>query len=256
MKIFFVVMGSAIIISGAVVSLVMLVSRQFVLFQAWDIAFVFVLSLLVSVIPFSIAAILARLEKVERLQKDDYNLLENKISALQKTTKNIKEELSDDAKAHKMLLEGTATAKSDGTVPAGTIDEFFQAVRGEPSPPAPPTPSAILPYTPPVAQTQPVSPAVPAPPAPVTYKGMLLSKIIRIALLCLGIICLALSGFYLFQLIFHGLWYDTNIRIPQLIQFFGGVVFMVLSRILKNQEKIIRLSLKRRKENGVKNDFL
>ena len=89
MKIFFVILGSAIIISGAAISVFMLISRQFVLFQAWDIALVFVLSLLASIIPFSMAVIFTRLEKVERLQKDDYNLLENKISALQKTTKKI-----------------------------------------------------------------------------------------------------------------------------------------------------------------------
>ncbi|MCL2375758.1 MAG: hypothetical protein FWC76_00040 [Defluviitaleaceae bacterium] len=71
----------------------------------------------------------------------------------------------------------------------------------------------------------------------------------RILLLIAGLICLALSMYYLYQLTFLGLWHDTNIRIPRLIQFFGGVTFIVLGRILKNQEDIIRLLYERRNDS-------
>ena len=74
------------------------------------------------------------------------------------------------------------------------------------------------------------------------------TALFRSLLFIAGLICLALSAYYLYQLIILGLWHDTNIRIPQLIQFFGGIIFITLSRILKNQEYIITLLLERRNE--------
>ena len=61
---------------------------------------------------------------------------------------------------------------------------------------------------------------------------MKLNKVARIALFSMGIVCLILSAYYLFQLVCQGRRDDTNVRIPQLIQFFGGVVFIVLSKVL------------------------
>ena len=239
MKIFFVIMGCAVIIAGAVISVHMLIDRQFVLFQAWDIVFIFGMSLIVSVIPFAMAAILSRVEKVERLQKDDYNLLERKTAGMEKAVKNLYQKLSEGS--HILPREEIPAAKSSNM---GTIDEFFKAVRskdGDVSASA----IDIHPYAPPPTPV----PYKELPPMP-AYKSMRLNKVVRVALFSIGIVCLALSAYYLFQLIFHGRWDEANVRIPQLIQFFGGVTFLTLSRILKNQEKIIRLSIKKDKEGG------
>jgi len=245
MKIFFVIMGCAVIIAGAAISMYLLMDRQFALFDSWDIALIFGSSLLISVIPFALAVILTRLDKVERAQRDDYSMLDHKINQLEKTptpqehlTSVFHDEPPKDLRGHVPLFEPTpaSTARTDGF---SSAEEFFEAVRSEhgldplPAPPAPPQitePSKI--ESPPVT----------------TYKGMQLNKIIRTALLSAGIVCLLTSGYYFFQVVSQSLWDDTVFRIAQLILFFGGVSFMALSRILMNQEKIIRLSLKRRNE--------
>jgi hypothetical protein len=239
MKIFFAIMGCAVIIAGAAISAHMLIDRQFVLFQAWDIALIFGISLLISAIPFGMAAILVRVEKFERLQKEDYNLLERKMRGMEKAVKNLHQILPEGQKVHILPRKETPAAKSSNM---GTIDEFFEAVRSEHGAPPAPT-NHIKPYAPPPTSvpykgSSPVS----------TYKGMRLNKAVRIALFFAGIICLLLSAYYLFLLIYHGRWDEVNVRLPQLIQLFGGIIFMVLSKILKNQERIILQSLKRRND--------
>jgi len=253
-------MGCAIIVAGAVISLVALIDRQFVLFQAWDIAITFAAALLISVIPFGMAVILARLEKLEQLQKDDYDLLERKYNALQKATKSLHSEISENAKVNRMLYEGTSMAKPDErsierpvetTSEIGTIDEFFEAVRGEQKSASGPSfdfmsagsPPAIQPYVP-------ASQPIPLPPPSKTYNGMAINKIVRVGLLSAGIGFLLFSAYYFFQVVFNDLWGDTAFRTAQLVMFFGGVIFLTLGRILKNQEKIIHLSMKRRNGNG------
>ena len=234
MKIFFIILGCIIIISGAVISAFMLISRQIVIYYAWEPAIVFAASLLISAIPFGMAVILARLEKAEHLQREGYNLLERKVAALAKTIKILREELSEDAKVHRLLYEGTSMAKD--TAAAMLPEELFDTLQKEHE-----TPSQITPFVP-LHGVEPLSKQ--------TYKGMTINKIVRIILFYTGIICLLLSAFYLFQLIFQERWEDTNVRIPQLIQFFGGMIFIALGRILKNQEKIICLSLKRKNDIG------
>lgn len=235
MKIFFVTMGSAVIISGAAISAFMLIDRQFVLFRAWDIALVFAASLLISVIPFAMAVILTQQEKLERIQKDDYNLLERKMNMLEKLIKNLEQKLTEEPKAHMATLEETPITEG-GEVNSINESDIAPNPASLLSPPPP-----IRPYIPSQAQTYGKESL-----SALAYKGMKLNKIVRIALFSVGIVCLLLSAYYLFQLIFQLRWDDTNIRVPQLIQFFGGVIFITLSKILKNQEKIIRLSLKRR----------
>ena len=242
MKIFFVIMGSAVIVSGAVISAFMLIDRQFVLFQAWDIALVFAASLLISVIPFGLAVVLTRVEKVERVQKEDYNLLERKITNVEKAAKTFYEEAAKAPEAHTILLEEGEPPIEGGSLIA--TEQLLTTMRkhyGLDSPPPP-----IQPFHAAVAAATPEHKPESAPKS--GYKGATLNKVIRTALFSLGIICLALSAYYLFLLVFQGQWHNVNVRIPQLIQFFGGIVFMALSRILKNQEKIIRLSLKRRND--------
>jgi hypothetical protein len=163
------------------------------------------------------AVILARLEKVELVQKEDYNLLERKVSELEKAAEKIHEELSEDAKVHRILYEGTSMAKD----------------------------ADIFPAEKPLGVSAAKNAATPR-------KVMRANNVVCIVLLCAGIICLGLSAFYLFQLIFQERWHDANVRIPQLIQFFGGVTFIILSKVIRNQEAIIR-GVSAKKEEDSKN---
>lgn len=63
----------------------------------------------------------------------------------------------------------------------------------------------------------------------------------RWCLFLAGIVCLGLSAYYLYQLIALGRWDDPNIRLPQLIQFFGGIGLIISSKILKNQQEILEI---------------
>jgi hypothetical protein len=71
----------------------------------------------------------------------------------------------------------------------------------------------------------------------ICYKG----KIARTALYFAGVASILLSIYYFFQIIWGDLWFDTPFRTVQAIMFFGGVILIVLGKILKNQERIIRL---------------
>ena len=219
MKIFFIIKGSVIIVAGAVISVLMLIGRQFVLYQAWDIALVFVVSLLISVFPFSMAVVFTRLEKVERMQSEDYDLLSRKIAALRKLVKNGDSEAQGEPNARKMLLEGTAKAADAAVMPVISIGEPGEVPKSE------------LEDTAPI----PVKTSAAKPNA-----GMVGNRIIRIMLVSAGAAMMGLSIYYFVQIILGNLWFDTTFRTVQILLFIGGAGFMVLAKILKNQEEILQ----------------
>ena len=71
-----------------------------------------------------------------------------------------------------------------------------------------------------------------------------MGKIISYTLFITGLILVGMSGFYIFQIIRLNLWEDVIFRIVSVMAFIGGGVFIGLSRMLKNQEKLIQLLTK------------
>ncbi|MCL2375757.1 MAG: hypothetical protein FWC76_00035 [Defluviitaleaceae bacterium] len=92
MKIFFAILGGIIVILGVMVCINMLIDRQFVLFDFWVIFVTFFITLLISAIPFGIAAAFARLDKLEYAKREDYRLLERKVIALERAAKDKEQE--------------------------------------------------------------------------------------------------------------------------------------------------------------------
>ncbi|MCL2247881.1 MAG: hypothetical protein FWC13_01275 [Oscillospiraceae bacterium] len=68
-----------------------------------------------------------------------------------------------------------------------------------------------------------------------------MNKIVSNVLFVAGLILVGMSFFYIFQIIRLDLWEDIIFRIVSVMAFIGGGVLMGLSRIIKNQEAIIRL---------------
>jgi len=58
-----------------------------------------------------------------------------------------------------------------------------------------------------------------------------MGKFLKNLLFAIGVICLGLSVYYLVQIIIYDQWNDVTIRSAQLLQFFGGMLMLVLSRI-------------------------
>ena len=56
-----------------------------------------------------------------------------------------------------------------------------------------------------------------------------------------GLILVGMSLFYIFQIIRLNLWEDVIFRIVSVMAFIGGGIFVGLSRILKNQDALIKL---------------
>jgi len=71
-----------------------------------------------------------------------------------------------------------------------------------------------------------------------------MGKIISYTLFITGLILVGMSEFYIFQIIRLNLWEDVIFRIVSVMAFIGGGVFIGLSRMLKNQEKLIQLLTK------------
>jgi len=212
MKIFFLILSGIIVVFGILACAYMLIYDQFALFGYWDIAIVLAISLLVATIPFGIAVTLAKLQKSEQFQHETNKHLGRKVNVLEAVTKNLYEEIGEQPKMQRLLYDGADSTKVDSVVP---ISEHFETTQN------------------------------PIEPLPVNDR-VTASRIARIVLFVSGIICLGLSVYYLFLLIFHGRWDDLNVRIPQLIQFFGGILFMVLSKVLRNQERLICLANERK----------
>ena len=87
MKIFFAILGGMVVLLGIMVCINILIDRQFVLFDSWVIFVTFFVTLLISTIPFGVAAAFARLDKLEYLQREDIKLLERKVNTLGKAAK-------------------------------------------------------------------------------------------------------------------------------------------------------------------------
>jgi len=73
---------------------------------------------------------------------------------------------------------------------------------------------------------------------------MYVNKIISNALYVTGLILVGMSLYYIFQIIRLDLWEDVIFRIVSVLAFIGGGVFIGLSRILKNQDTLIKLMQK------------
>lgn len=71
-----------------------------------------------------------------------------------------------------------------------------------------------------------------------------MNKIISNALYVTGLILVGMSLYYIFQIIRLDLWEDVIFRIVSVLAFIGGGVFIGLSRILKNQDTLIKLMQK------------
>ena len=71
-----------------------------------------------------------------------------------------------------------------------------------------------------------------------------MSKIVAHALFVAGIILICFSGFYIFQIVRLDLWEDVIFRIVSVMSFIGGGVFVGLSAIIKNQQKLIATAAK------------
>jgi len=73
-----------------------------------------------------------------------------------------------------------------------------------------------------------------------------MNKHISNVLFTAGIVCLLWLTFYFIWMVIHGLWADTSFRLVQILLMVGGGTFLALSKILKNQEEIIRLLREKR----------
>ena len=80
-----------------------------------------------------------------------------------------------------------------------------------------------------------------------------MSRIISHALFVAGLILVGMSLFYIFRIVRLSLWEDVIFRVVSVIAFIGGGVFIGLSRVLKNQNELIRL-LRKSNEAKQKND--
>ncbi|MCL2218012.1 MAG: hypothetical protein FWB91_13480 [Defluviitaleaceae bacterium] len=77
-----------------------------------------------------------------------------------------------------------------------------------------------------------------------------MNKIISYSLFVTGLILIGLSGYYISQIIRLNLWDDVILRIISVMAFIGGGVFVGLSRVLKNQEALIRLLQKSKEDEN------
>lgn len=79
-----------------------------------------------------------------------------------------------------------------------------------------------------------------------------MNKIIIYALFVAGFILVVMSLFYIFQIIRLSLWEDVIFRIVSVMAFIGGGVFIGLSRVIKNQDKLIQLLIKSNKDEAIR----
>ena len=68
-----------------------------------------------------------------------------------------------------------------------------------------------------------------------------MNKIISNVLFVTGLILVGMSCYYIFRIVNLNLWEDVIFRIVSVMAFIGGGVFVALSRILKNQDKLIQV---------------
>jgi len=68
-----------------------------------------------------------------------------------------------------------------------------------------------------------------------------MSKVIVHTLFVAGLILVGMSLFYIFQIVRLSLWEDVIFRVVSVMAFIGGGIFVGLSRVLKNQAKIVQL---------------
>jgi len=67
------------------------------------------------------------------------------------------------------------------------------------------------------------------------------NKIISNTLFVTGLILVGMSMYYIFRIVCLDLWEDVIFRIVSVMAFIGGGIFVGLSRILKNQDALIKL---------------
>jgi len=73
---------------------------------------------------------------------------------------------------------------------------------------------------------------------------MRMNKVVSSILFVTGLILVGMSLFYIFQIIRSDLWEDVIFRMVSVMAFIGGGIFVGLSRIVRNQETIIKLMQK------------
>ena len=82
-----------------------------------------------------------------------------------------------------------------------------------------------------------------------------MNRIISHGLFVAGLILVGMSLFYIFQIVRLNLWEDVIFRVVSVMAFIGGGVFIGLSRVLKNQDELIRLLRKSNEDEAKqKND--
>jgi len=76
-------------------------------------------------------------------------------------------------------------------------------------------------------------------------------RIIPNILFIAGLVLVAVSLYYIFQIVRLNLWEDTIFRIVSVMAFIGGGVFVGLGMVLKNQKTLIDLlkDIKNEKED-------
>ena len=72
----------------------------------------------------------------------------------------------------------------------------------------------------------------------------------KIVLISAATVMFLLFSYYFATTIINNLWDDTTFRLVQVALFVGAGVFLALSKIINNQEKIIQLLQERNKNDN------
>jgi uncharacterized protein YacL len=81
-----------------------------------------------------------------------------------------------------------------------------------------------------------------------------MNRVVSHALFIAGLILVGMSVFYVLQIVRLSLWDDVIFRIVSVLAFIGGGIFVGLSRAIKNQDELIQLFRKNKRNDTPKND--